>query len=100
MILAKKFFGSYLISSCYLNQPFRTKRVECFLRTLPFWRASTSMADKASVRFVLQLNKPHFKVMNLQIELKNVSEELDMVKNEMEDSNFLNVDIIRSFGVW
>lgn len=25
------------------------------------------------------------KVMNLQIELKNVSEELDMVKNEMED---------------
>ncbi len=46
------------------------------------------MADKASVRFVLQLNKPHFKVMNLQIELKNVSEELDMVKNEMEDSNF------------
>lgn len=53
------------------------------------------MADKASLRFVLQLNKPHFKVMNLQIELKNVSEELDMVKNEMEDSN-LYVDI----GVW
>ena len=26
------------------------------------------------------------KVMNLQIELKNVSEELDMVKNEMEDT--------------
>jgi len=94
----KKFFGSYLVSSCYLNQLLRTKRLlSAFPVRSRFLR--DSMADKASLRFVLQLNKPHFKVMNLQIELKNVSEELDMVKNEMEDSN-LYVDIIRSFGVW
>ena len=90
----KKFFGS----SCYLNQLLRTNRLlSAFPVRSHFLR--DSMAHKASLRFVLQLNKPHFKVMNLQIELKNVSEELDMVKNEMEDSN-LYVDIIRSFGVW
>ena len=33
----------------------------------------------------VRLAKIVSKVMNLQIELKNVSEELDMVKNEMED---------------
>ena len=60
--------------------------IDVFMKVIiTIWRYLNMLGLFRHTPSSVNLAKIVSKVMNLQIELKNVSEELDMVKNEMED---------------